>query len=135
MPTPYINTVELDIVPAEYEKFKAAILEKRGGERKGAGLPAVRRAVRGQRPAPCVPLRGLRRRNRLGGTSRDGTFYKVLGDDRAHDHQARGSAHVAHSLQHQGAIATDDEERVTDSARKVLAVVIAFDPSRPDPGH
>jgi (4S)-4-hydroxy-5-phosphonooxypentane-2,3-dione isomerase len=27
MPTPYINAVELDIVPAEYEKFKAAILE------------------------------------------------------------------------------------------------------------
>jgi hypothetical protein len=23
MPTPYINAVELDIVPAEYEKFKA----------------------------------------------------------------------------------------------------------------
>jgi hypothetical protein len=27
MPTPYINAVELDIVPAEYEKFKPAILE------------------------------------------------------------------------------------------------------------
>ena len=26
-PMPYINAVELDIVPAEYEKFKAAILE------------------------------------------------------------------------------------------------------------
>jgi quinol monooxygenase YgiN len=25
--TPYINAVELDIVPAEFEKFKAAILE------------------------------------------------------------------------------------------------------------
>ena len=24
-PMPYINAVELDIVPAEYEKFKAAI--------------------------------------------------------------------------------------------------------------
>src|SRR5262249_33877291 len=35
------------------------------------------------------------------------------GDDRAHDRQARGTAHVAHSLQHQGAIATDDERRVT----------------------
>jgi len=27
VPTPYINAVELDIVPADYEKFKAAILE------------------------------------------------------------------------------------------------------------
>jgi len=27
MPVPYINAVELDIVPAEYEKFKLAVLE------------------------------------------------------------------------------------------------------------
>jgi quinol monooxygenase YgiN len=37
MPTPYINAVELDIVPAEYEKFKAAILENAAASMKEPG--------------------------------------------------------------------------------------------------
>ena len=37
MPTPYINAVELDIVPAEYEKFKAAILENAAASVKEPG--------------------------------------------------------------------------------------------------
>ena len=37
MPTPYINAVELDIVPAEYEKFKAAILENAAASIKEPG--------------------------------------------------------------------------------------------------
>jgi (4S)-4-hydroxy-5-phosphonooxypentane-2,3-dione isomerase len=34
---PYINAVELDIVPAEYEKFKAAILENAAASVKEPG--------------------------------------------------------------------------------------------------
>jgi (4S)-4-hydroxy-5-phosphonooxypentane-2,3-dione isomerase len=37
MPTPYINAVELDIVPAGYEKFKAAILENAASSVKEPG--------------------------------------------------------------------------------------------------
>jgi autoinducer 2-degrading protein len=37
VPTPYINAVELDIVPAEYEKFKAAILENAAASVKEPG--------------------------------------------------------------------------------------------------
>jgi quinol monooxygenase YgiN len=37
MSTPYINAVELDIVPAEYEKFKAAILENAAASVKEPG--------------------------------------------------------------------------------------------------
>ena len=37
MPTPYINAVELDIVPAEYEEFKAAILENAAASVKEPG--------------------------------------------------------------------------------------------------
>jgi (4S)-4-hydroxy-5-phosphonooxypentane-2,3-dione isomerase len=36
-PMPYINAVELDIVPAEYEKFKAAILENAAASVKEPG--------------------------------------------------------------------------------------------------
>ena len=36
-PTPYINAVELDIVPSEYEKFKAAILENAAASVKEPG--------------------------------------------------------------------------------------------------
>jgi hypothetical protein len=36
-PTPYINAVELDIVPAQYEKFKAAILENAAASVKEPG--------------------------------------------------------------------------------------------------
>jgi (4S)-4-hydroxy-5-phosphonooxypentane-2,3-dione isomerase len=35
--TPYINAVELDIVPADYEKFKAAILENAAASVKEPG--------------------------------------------------------------------------------------------------
>jgi (4S)-4-hydroxy-5-phosphonooxypentane-2,3-dione isomerase len=35
--TPYINAVELDIAPAEYEKFKAAILENAAASVKEPG--------------------------------------------------------------------------------------------------
>jgi (4S)-4-hydroxy-5-phosphonooxypentane-2,3-dione isomerase len=35
--TPYINAVELDIVPAEYEKFKAAITENAAASVKEPG--------------------------------------------------------------------------------------------------
>jgi (4S)-4-hydroxy-5-phosphonooxypentane-2,3-dione isomerase len=35
--TPYINAVELDIVPADYEKFKAAITENAAASVKEAG--------------------------------------------------------------------------------------------------
>jgi hypothetical protein len=35
--TPYINAVELDIVPAEFEKFKAAILENAAASVKEPG--------------------------------------------------------------------------------------------------
>ena len=35
--TPYINAVELDIVPAEYEKFKAAILKNAAASVKEPG--------------------------------------------------------------------------------------------------
>jgi quinol monooxygenase YgiN len=74
MPTPYINAVELDIVPAEYEKFKAAILENAAASIKEPGCRQFDVLFEDSDPAPCVHLRGLRRRNRLGGTSRDGTF-------------------------------------------------------------
>jgi quinol monooxygenase YgiN len=37
VPTPYINAVELDIVPAEYEKFKAAILDNAAASVKEPG--------------------------------------------------------------------------------------------------
>ena len=41
-PMPYINAVELDIVPAEYEKFKAAILENAAASVKEPGCrPAI----------------------------------------------------------------------------------------------
>ena len=36
-PMPYINAVELDIVPAEYKKFKAAILENAAASVKEPG--------------------------------------------------------------------------------------------------
>ena len=42
MPMPYINAVELDIVPAEYEKFKAAILVKKYWE---ATAPMIAKRV------------------------------------------------------------------------------------------
>lgn len=37
MPVPFINAVELDIVPAEYEKFKAAILDNAAASVKEPG--------------------------------------------------------------------------------------------------
>jgi (4S)-4-hydroxy-5-phosphonooxypentane-2,3-dione isomerase len=37
MSTPYINAVELDIVPVEYEKFKVAILENAAASVKEPG--------------------------------------------------------------------------------------------------
>jgi (4S)-4-hydroxy-5-phosphonooxypentane-2,3-dione isomerase len=37
MPTPYINAVELDIVPAEYDKFKTAVMENAAASVKEPG--------------------------------------------------------------------------------------------------
>ena len=42
----YINAVELDIVPAEYEKFKAAILENAAASVKEPGSQAAPAAAR-----------------------------------------------------------------------------------------
>ena len=56
MSTPYINAVELDIMLAEYEKFKAAILENAAASVKepaGSSTCCSRTATR-----TMSPLRG-----------------------------------------------------------------------------
>jgi quinol monooxygenase YgiN len=74
MPTPYINAVELDIVPAEYEKFKAAILENAAASVKEPGCWQFDVLFEDGDPHHVFLYEVLRRRNCLGGTSRDGTF-------------------------------------------------------------
>jgi quinol monooxygenase YgiN len=105
-PRPYINAVELDIVPAEFEKFKAAILENAAASVKEPGCRQFDVLLEECNPHH-VFLYEVYDDRRPGGASRDGAFQDMRGDGRGDDRQARGAAHVADRIQRQGALARD----------------------------
>jgi autoinducer 2-degrading protein len=92
-PKPYINEVELDIVPAEYEKFKAAILRNAAASVKEPGCRQFDVLFEDSDPHHVFLYEVYDDAAALDAHRATAHFKKVSGDDRAYDRQARGAAH------------------------------------------
>ena len=73
MSKPYINAVELDIMLAEYERFKAAILENAAASVKEPGCRQFDVLFEDSDPHHVSSTRSMTTQP-LRGTSRDGAF-------------------------------------------------------------
>jgi (4S)-4-hydroxy-5-phosphonooxypentane-2,3-dione isomerase len=104
MPTPYINAVELDIVPAEYERFKAAILENAAASVKEPGCQQFDVLFEASDPHHVFLYEVYDDATALEAHRATAHFKKYW--EMTAPMIAKRVAHVAYGLQHQGTIAT-----------------------------
>ena len=102
---PYINAIELDIVPAEFEKFKAAILENAAASVQEPGCRQFDVLFEENSPHHVFLYEVYDNAAALEAHRATAHFKSIRRDGRAHDRQARGAAHVADRIQRQGALA------------------------------